>query len=147
MTTSQTNTRTDQTIEVVEKEPSYFFSPEIIERQGRSIQLVVGDRLCEGARLKLGELDAGETMTFKELRKLLKDNCGDQEGYLLPQAPLLETVARMLLIAKHDSLSLTEIHGYVSELWITSPWPRHISRESLQRVLDNGLSYAVVRLK
>ena len=147
MATTQTINETDGTVEVVEKEPSYFFSSEVIERQGRSLQMVVGDRLCEGARLKLEEPTGGDTLTFKELRKLLKDNCGGQEGYLLPQAPLLETVARMLLIAKHDSLSLTEIHGYVSELWITSPWPRHISRESLQRVLDNGLSYAVVRLK
>ena len=147
MTTTHTIDETDGTVEVAEKEPSYFFSLEVIERQGRSIQMIVGDRLCEGARLKLEGPNGWNTLTFKELRKLLKDNCADQDGYLLPQAPLLETVARMLLVAKHDSLSLSEIHRDVSDLWITSPWPRHISKESLKRVLDNGLLYAVVRTK
>lgn len=145
MTTDQVGAESESDVEVIEKEPSYSFSPEVIETLGRSLQLVVGERLCDGAMFKLKEPDAWRTMTYKELRKLFKDNCADQDGYLSPQAPLLETVVRMLLASKRDSLSLSEIHADVSALWITSPWPRHISIESLQRVLDNGALYAVVR--
>ncbi|MDA1035358.1 MAG: hypothetical protein O3B65_00580 [Chloroflexi bacterium] len=145
MTTDQVGAKSeDELLTVEEKEPAYFFSPEVIETLGRSVQLVVGERLCDGALLKQKEPDAWKTMTFKELRKLFKD-CGDQDGYLSPQAPLLETVVRMLLASKRDSLSLSEIHADVSALWISSPWPRHISIESLQRVLDHGATYAVLR--
>ena len=145
MTIDQVGTELDSAEEVEEKDPSYSFSPEVITTLGRSIQFVVGERLCEGAMFKLKEPDAWRTMTYKELRKLFKDNCADQDGYLSPQAPLLETVVRMLLASKRDSLALSEIHADVSALWIRSPWPRHISIESLQRVLDKGALYAVVR--
>ena len=99
----------------------------------------------DAALAKLKEPGAWRTMKFKELRKLFKDNCGGQDGYLSPQAPLLETVVRMLLTAKRDSLTLGEIHADVSGLWITSPWPRHIAIESLQRVLDRGASHGIIR--
>jgi len=128
-----------------EVEPAYRFAPEILEEMGRSISLIIGERLCDAALAKLKEPDAWRTMKFKELRKLFKDNCGDQDGYLSPQAPLLETVVRMLLAAKRDSLMLGEIHANVSGLWITSPWPRHIAIESLQRVLDRGTSHGIIR--
>jgi hypothetical protein len=84
-------------------------------------------------------------MSYKELRKLFRDNCNDQDGYLSAQAPLLETVVRMLLSAKKDAVTVSELHSVLSDLWITSLWPRHISIESMQRVLDNGTAYGIVR--
>jgi hypothetical protein len=126
-------------------EPSYVVSPQIFEALGRSIPITIGERLCDAALAKLKSEDAWLSMTYKELRKLFKDNCSDQEGYLSPQQPVLETVVRMLLAAKQDSLTLSSIHADVSELWMTSPWPRHISADSLQRVLDNGRRYGIVR--
>jgi hypothetical protein len=135
----------DGTEEIEEVEPAYRFAPEILEERGQSISLIIGERLCDAALAKLKEPGAWRTMKFKELRKLFKDNCGNQDGYLSPQAPLLETVVRMLLAAKRDSLTLGEVHTDVSELWITSPWPRHIAIESLQRVLDRGASHGIIR--
>ena len=136
----------DDSEEIEPPEPSYAVSPQIFEALGRSIPLVIGERLCEAALAKLKSEDAWLSMTYKELRKLFKDNCSDQEGYLSPQQPVLETVIRMLLAAKQDSLPLSLIHADISELWMTSPWPRHISADSLQRVLDNGRGYGIVRV-
>jgi hypothetical protein len=144
MTTEQEEQENAE-VEVAEVEPTYSFSPEAIEAMGQSIPIVLGDRLCDAALAKLKEDNAWRTMTYKELRKLFRDNCADQDGYLSPQAPLLETVVRMLLTAKKDSVALTDVHADISDLWITSPWPRHISIESMQRVLDNGLRYGIVR--
>lgn len=145
MTMEKLDEQEDGTEEIEEVEPAYRFAPEILEEMGRSISLIIGERLCDAALAKLKEPGAWRTMKFKELRKLFKDNCGDQDGYLSPQAPLLETVVRMLLAAKRDSLTLGEVHTDVSELWITSPWPRHIAIESLQRVLDRGASHGIIR--
>ena len=126
-------------------EPRYSVDPAAIEALGRSVSLVIGERLCEAALAKLKEPDAWRSMSYKELRKLLRENCSDQEGYLSPQHPLLETVARILLTSKADAVALHDLHDEISDLWMTSPWPRHISIESLQRVLDNGLGYGIVR--
>ena len=145
MTMEKLDEQEDGTEEIEEVEPAYRFAPEILEEMGRSISLIIGERLCDAALAKLKEPGAWRTMKFKELRKLFKDNCGDEDGYLSPQAPLLETVVRMLLAAKRDSLTLGEIHTDVSGLWITSPWPRHIAIESLQRVLDRGTSHGIIR--
>jgi hypothetical protein len=133
----------DEQVEV--PEAAYAIAPDVIEAQGRSVSLVFGERLCEAALAKLKTEDAWRTMTYKELRKLSRDNCSDQEGYLLSQQPLLETVVRMLLATKSDSLTLSDIHTRISQLWMTSTGPRHISIESLQRVLDNGVGYGIVR--
>lgn len=145
MTTDQQEVQENEEVAVEEVEPMYSFSPEVLEALGLSIPLVIGERLCDAALAKLKEDDAWMSMTYKELRKLFKDNCSDQDGYLSPQAPLLETVVRMLLCAKKDSVSLTDLHADISDLWITSPWPRHISIESMQRVLDNGIARGIVR--
>ena len=147
MTMEKLDEQEDRTEEVEEVEPEYRFAPEIFEERGQSISLIIGERLCDAALAKLKEPGAWRTMKFKELRKLFKDNCGGQDGYLLPQAPLLETVVRMLLTAKRDSLTLGEIHADVSGLWITSPWPRHIAIESLQRVLDHGALHGIIRIE
>ena len=128
-------------------EPEYAIDPGVIEARGQSVSAVIGERLCDAGLAKLKSPDDWRTMTYKELRKLFKDSCSNQEGYLSPQQPLLETVVRMLLSAKADRLSLSKIHGEVSDLWMTSPWPRHIAIESLQRVLDRGTSHGIVRVE
>jgi hypothetical protein len=145
MTTDESTDLIITEVAVEDVEHAYAFSPEVITALGLSIPVVVGERLCDAALAKLKEDDTWRTMSYKELRKLFRDNCNDQDGYLSPQAPLLETIVRMLLSAKKDVVTASELHSVLSDLWITSPWPRHISIESMQRVLDNGTAYGIVR--
>ena len=145
MTTDESTEQTATEVAVEEVEHAYAFSPEVITALGLSIPIVIGERLCDAALSRLKEDDAWRTMSYKELRKLFRDNCNDQDGFLSPQAPLLETVVRMLLSATQDSVTVSELHSVLSDLWVTSPWPRHISIESMQRVLDNGIAYGIVR--
>ncbi len=124
------------------EDPSYKFIPSPIEQQGRSVGVVLGSRLCEAARAKL----KGEPwkMSYAELRRLFRSSCANQEGYLSPQHPVLETVLRLLLTSKADSMTLTEIHDQVSSLWLTSTWPRHINKDAMRRVLDRAVSHGIV---
>jgi hypothetical protein len=139
--------KTDEEQELEEADPLYTIKPQIIEAQGRSVSLVVGDRLCEAAFAKMKSPDAWRTMTYKELRKLAKDTCGNQEGYITAQLPVVEAVFKLLLVASRDTLSLTEIHERLSAIWLIAPWPRHIGRESLQRVLDNSVRHGILRIE
>lgn len=137
--------RISQGNEAPAEDSYYTIAPQAIEASGRSLSVILGDRLCEAARTRLKSPDAWRTMSYKELRKLLRDNCADQDGYLSAQQPVLETAFRMLLTAPSGKLSLSEMHSQLAELWMTSPWPRHIGAESLKRLLDNGVSYGIVR--
>lgn len=124
-----------------EENPSYRFAPNLIEQQGRPLGVVLGGRLCDAAKAKAkGNL---RNASYAELRRLFRSNCADQEGYLSPQHPVVETVLRLLLTSKADALTLDEIHSRVSDLWLQSTWPRHIARESLRRVLDHAAVHGI----
>lgn len=123
--------------------PSYTFDPELITRQGRSVGVVLGARLCDAARAKLkGD---PQNMTYKELHALFKANCADQEGYLSPQHPILETVARILLSAPQDTVPLSELYDQVSNLWLTSAWSPSLNIESMRRLLDHAGAQGIAR--
>ena len=145
MTSDDLSRLQDPNAEAEADEPRYAVQPSLIEARGQSVAMVLGERLCEAARAKLKSPDAWRSMTFREIRKLMKDNCSGQEGNLEPQQPILETVVRVLLSARADNLSLSEIHDELSDLWVTAPWPRHISAEALQRVLDNATHCGIAR--
>lgn len=123
--------------------PSYAFDPGFIEQQARSASVVMAARLCDSARARLkGD---PRTKTHKQLRKLFRDECAGQDGYLSAQHPVLETVLRILLAAKTDSMTLDDIYDQVSELWLTSTWPRHINIDAMRRVLDRAQAYGIAR--
>ena len=123
--------------------PSYTFDPGLITRQGRSVGVVLGVRLCESAKAKLK--DNPQNMTYKELRALFRANCAGQEGYLSPQHPVLETVVRILLAAPQDALPLSEIYDQVSHLWLTSAWSPSLNIDAMRRLLDRAGSQGITR--
>lgn len=147
MTMEKVDDQQDEEATAEKVDPLYHIRPEIIEAHGRSVSLIVGDRLCGAAFAKMKSPDAWRTMTYKELRKLAKENCGNQEGYITAQQPVVEAAFKLLLAAPRDTLSLTEIHERLSDIWLIAPWPRHIGRESLQRVLDNAARHGILRVE
>ena len=104
MTTNQ-----DVSIEAaMDENPQYTLSPELLEQSGLSVGVVLASRLCEAAKAKLS--GDPQKMTYKQLRKLFVDNCADQDGYLSPNHPVVETVMRVLLTTKSGTLTLNDIH-------------------------------------
>lgn len=126
---------------------AYAIRPETIEARGRSLGAVIGGRLCPTAVGKLKDPGAVSTMTYKELRNLARKECADDPEYLSPQAPVLETAFKLLLVAPGDHVNAHDLHGAISDLWMTSIRPRHISAEALTRVLDRDTYYGIVRVE
>ena len=126
-----------------ERSASYAFVPASIEQQGRSANVVMAARLCDSAKARLkGD---PRKRSYRQLRKLFRDECAGQDGYLSAQHPVLETVLRILLAAEEDSMTLDELHGRVEALWLTSTWPRHINIDAMRRVLDRAQAYGSAR--
>ena len=126
-----------------DENPSYTFNPDLITRQGRSLGIVLGAKLCEAAKAKLKSNPQG--MTYKELHTLFKAHCAGQEGYLSPQHPVLETVVRLLLVAPKDAVPLSELYDQVSELWLTSAWSPSLNLDAMRRLLDHAASQGIAR--
>ncbi|MCY4583170.1 MAG: hypothetical protein OXE50_10310 [Chloroflexi bacterium] len=126
-----------------DENPSYTFDPDLIANQGRSVGVVLGTRLCEAARAKLK--GAPEDLSYRELHALFRAHCSGQEGYLSPQHPVLETVARILLTAPEDALPLSEIYEQVSSLWLTSAWSPSLDAGSMRRLLDHARAHGIAR--
>ena len=139
MTTKTADEAAPETVE-----PSFAIDPKRIEAFGRSVAVIVGDRLCEGARAKL-KPGNWRNRSFKELRKLVRDQCAEDNDYLSAQAPVLEAVFRLLLVMPEEPVSLSELHIQLTHLWMTSPWPRHITIEALDQVLARDNYYGIVR--
>lgn len=123
--------------------PSYIFNPELITRQGRSLGVVLGAKLCDAAKAKLK--GNPQEMTYKELHALFKAQCAGQEGYLSPQHPVLETVVRLLLVAPKDAVPLSELYDQVSNLWLTSAWSPSLNVDAMRRLLDHAESQGIAR--
>ncbi len=138
MTTEQT-----QQTPATAAEAMYAVRPEFIEAQGRSLGAVIGERLCAGAVTKGGGHTAIMSKSFKQLRDLARRACSDDPEYLSPQAPVLESVFKLLLVAPNDGLSLAALHSAISDLWMTSARPRYISIGALARVLTQDRYYGV----
>ena len=138
-----TDSSTDAVASEKDENPSYTFNPELIANQGRSVGVVLGTRLCEAAKAKLKR--APEDLTYEELHALFRAHCSGQEGYLSPQHPVLETVARILLAAPEDAVPLSEIYEQVSTLWLTSAWSPSLDANAMRRLLDHAGAQGITR--
>ena len=136
----------DELIESNEQENdfSYAFDPTLIEQQGHSLVVILEAKLCPNGQQKLNTSD--EKITFKALRKIFREQCAGAQDFLSPQHPILESAVRILLSSKTESLKLSELHSKISALWLTSTWPRHMSKDAMRRVLDNATSFGIIRV-
>ncbi len=127
-------------------EAMYTIRSESIEAQGRSISLVIGERLCHRAVTKAGDMATIKSKSFKQLRDLARKECSGDPEYLSPQAPVLEAAFKLLFMAPNDGLSLAALHSALSDLWMTSARPRHISMQALARVLTQDTYYGIAQV-
>ncbi len=126
-----------------EEDPRYTVEPALIESQGRSVAVVVVDRLCDAALAKLKTPDAWRSLSFAQIRRLARESCAKQEDYLSAGQPVLETIFRMLLVSPSGTMALSDIHETLVGLWTTSPSPRHIGIDALRRVLNHAGHFGI----
>ena len=143
MTTKASAEDTTVPRETPPEDPRYTVEPALIESRGRSVAVVVVERLCDAALAKLKSPDAWRSMSFAQIRRLARESCAKQDDYLSARQPVLETVFRMLLVSPSGSLELSDIHERLVGLWTTSPWPRHIGIDALRRVLDHAGNFGI----
>ncbi len=143
MTTKASAEDTTAPEETPPEDPRYTVEPALIESQGRSVAVVVVDRLCDAALAKLKTPDAWRTLSFLQMRRLARESCAKRDDYLSASQPVLETIFRMLLVSPSGTMALGDIHETLVRLWTTSPSPRHIGIDALRRVLDHAGHFGI----
>jgi len=143
MTTKASAEDTTAPEETPPEDPRYTVEPALIESQGRSVAVVVVDRLCDAALAKLKTPDAWRTLSFLQMRRLARESCAKRDDYLSASQPVLETIFRMLLVSPSGTMALSDIHETLVGLWTTSPSPRHIGIDALRRVLDHAGHFGI----
>ena len=143
MTTKASAEDTTAPEETPPEDPRYTVEPALIESQGRSVAVVVVDRLCDAALAKLKTPDAWRTLSFLQMRRLARESCAKRDDYLSASQPVLETIFRMLLVSRSGTMALGDIHETLVRLWTTSPSPRHIGIDALRRVLDHAGHFGI----
>lgn len=128
-------------------EPAYSIDPNAIARQGRAIGDLAADRLCAGALTKVKRGASLREADLADVRTLAREQCGSDPEFLSARLPVLEAVFRVLLVSKEEAVPVSALAERLTELWKDTPWPRHITTETLERLLAHANYYGIMRVK
>ena len=105
----------------------------------RSLPGMLLTRRCPTCRARLeesGDLPSPEV----QIQEIAQD-CSNEDGFIRPEMPMQEIMFRAILAGSNQPISLTNLHGLITDRWYTPTNARSISIESLKRVLDTDTYY------
>ena len=70
--------------------------------------------------------------------KAISETEGEQESFLPAHTPLKEAIFRTLLLNWNAPMTAVEISNYLSKLWVMSPFPRDMSPDLIDRLLQTS---------
>ena len=117
----------------------YFIDPESAEASGRSLPVLVANRLCYMCRQGY-EDDQIVTADPQDFMDIIVGHCSSEQDFLLPDTPMKEAIFRILLGNANEPMNAEEISADLSSRW---PMTRSTSPEIIQRLLDNSAYYCI----
>ena len=112
------------------------------ETDKRSFVSLAGERLCPECR-KRYDRDDGQ-ITADDLLVSIKDCCSTKPGFIAADQPIMESVFRVLLVNRNQSLEMVELSRQLGE-W-RGGGSRHTSAEVLSRLLHGDRHYGIRRV-
>ena len=122
----------------------YAIDPELMRRTNVSGALVLWGRLCEAARVQLGDRDRLASLDLEDVLRLAVIHCGEDSSFIPATLPLKEAVFRLLLVAPEQWIPGEQLHSTLSGLWARSPRPRRLSWSVFERVLRTAQPDGIV---
>lgn len=136
-----------QTVPTVEQPTydKYVIDPKSAVEFNRALPLIVSSRRCYMDQQSDDDL-ISDTDRFKGYVKRIAAHCSKEQDYLLPDTPLKESIFRVILSEGNRPISAEGISGILTSKWTMTPFPRNTSPDVIQRLLDNCISYCIVRI-
>ncbi len=117
----------------------YFIDPERAGASGRSLPVLVANRLCYMCRQGY-EDEQIVTSDPQDFIDLIVGHCSSEQDFLLPDTPMKEAIFRIILNNSNEPMTAEEISADLSSRW---PMTRITSPEVIQRLLDNSTYYCI----
>ncbi|MCH8205665.1 MAG: hypothetical protein IH956_01515 [Chloroflexi bacterium] len=115
------------------------------EIRERSLPMLVASKRCYACR-SADEEEPSQSSDARPYIKRIAQHCAETEDYLMEYTPLKEALFRVILARGNEPTTSEELSQVLKDRWAMTPNPRSISAEMIQKVLDHGGSYCIVRL-
>lgn len=125
----------------------FVIRPGNLERQGRSLSLLLLDRRCGVCKSALAqeELQGSETTAAKHLEQI-GNHCSKNQDFIYPGLPLNEAMFRVLLSGGNRPMELGKIYDALEDRWsdASSRWTPLPDR--LFRMLSRDIFYGIAEV-
>ena len=142
--------------------PSYRIDPAWYEQQGRSLSLLLTQRMCKDSLAKLGErrevrvpVEEPSTQRVRFKRKtstfgddplaIIQECCSKTDDYRDPRLPIKELLCRLLLAGGNRPQTVEELYEGL-KAWVGIGDTRVIFPEVIQRLMERDDYYGFAQV-
>tara|TARA_Y100000588_G_scaffold62843_1_gene62252 strand:+ start:6634 stop:7080 length:447 start_codon:yes stop_codon:yes gene_type:complete len=143
----QKNSKADKATDSTAVEtPKQYYS---IDIRGKtidqlSVSMLIARRCCFSCK-QTHELDLTLESNPKSYIQMITDHCKDTSDYLLPDTPLKEAIFRIILASGNRKTTAKAVEDVLASKWSSTAYPRNVSEEVIQSLLDQGSKYGIVK--
>ena len=125
--------------------PEYIVDLQGAASHNRAIGSLIGSRRCYMDQQSDDDVPSPDADAQKYVNRIVT-HCAETPDYLLPDTPLKEAIFRVMLAGGNKPINAEEISEFLSERWAMTAYPRDLSTEVIQKLLESGGSYCIARL-
>ena len=120
----------------------YVFDPGRTRQLGRPLEGLLLSRRCYQCASRYDGTGEPVPAAEEQIEEVAKC-CSQQPDFIAPEMPLMEIVFRTILAQGNRPTTLHEIHDALTDRWATPTNPRHLSVETLHRVMGGDNYYGI----
>ena len=118
--------------------------PELLERTGRSLKLLLLHRRCATCwGTLIQEPNQGMDIKADAHIKQMARQCSQTPEFIRPEMPVMEATFRVLLANGNKAMTLEAIHDALEEKWTDYTNPRTPTPDRLYRMISRDRFYGV----
>lgn len=125
--------------------PQFVISQEQTVQIGRSLPLMIVGRMNYTDKQAF-EQEFQPDADIKPLLSRVTDSSSKDPDFLLPDTPLKEAIFRVMLANGNAAMTAEDISELLSERWAMTAYPRDVSPQVIQRLLENSYTYGIVKV-
>ena len=128
------------------RQPAVFqIDVEEAEARGRSLPTLIANKRCYACQSADDDPPTPDSDPGPYIERIV-EHCADTSDYLLADTPLKEALFRAILARRNDPTTSEELNMILAQRWATTPDPRDISKDVIEKILDGAWSYCIVRV-
>ena len=125
--------------------PRFLVDVEGANLINRSLPLMISSRRCYTCK-QADDEEPSQSAGVKPYLKRIADHCQETSDYLLGDTPLKEAIFRVILGGGNRPMNAEQISQILTEKWALNPYPRDVSTNRIQKLLEHSEYYCIARV-